>query len=58
VYFFGFCWSYAYELVWFDYELVVVCKMKEDNKMLLLKADDLTPDDLVKLAHLFGVSRE
>ena len=32
--------------------------MKEDNKMLLLKADDLTPDDLVKLAHLFGVSRE
>jgi len=34
--------------------------MKEDSKdkMLLLTADDLTPDDLVKLAHLFGVSRE
>ena len=31
--------------------------MKED-KMLLLKADDLSADDLVKLAHLFGVSRE
>lgn len=32
--------------------------MNEDGKMLILKADDLTPDDLVKLAHLFGVNRE
>ena len=32
--------------------------MKDDGKMLLLKADDLSADDLVKLAHLFGVSRE
>ena len=30
----------------------------KDGKMLLLKADDLSADDLVKLAHLFGVSRE